>query len=221
MSTHESLSVIGVPPAPSLSRRTREAALARASLGVAATAFAAVLVSHLIDFGADDLRVALFNAESDGSWSHVLTAVVVVGATLITLAGARRVARHASLWTISAAILAFISVDEISSLHARIDAMSWGKLVYAPILAVLCVCLWRLSDRTARSLTLRAGIVTLIVSFGIHVFGPHIVSALGFSQDSWLYQIKVGLKQGTESAGWILVLLGLARQALTAGAAAA
>jgi hypothetical protein len=39
-----------------------------------------------------------------------------------------------------------------------------------------------------------------------------VVQALGWGTGSWAYQVKVGLKQGTELAGWLLILLGLGPQ---------
>jgi hypothetical protein len=211
MSPHESVSAVGVPAAASVLRPSRRStAWRRAPFLAAGLAFVAVLTTHLIDFGADDLRSQLFNADSDRSWSHILTAVIIVVSMAVALVGARRRTSAASLWTAAAAILAFLAVDEISPLHDRIDATSWGKLVYTPILVALCVCLWRLSARTVHSVVVRAGLATLVVAFAIHVFGPHIISALGFGMSSWPYQVKVALKEGAESAGWILLVMGLA-----------
>ncbi len=191
--------------------RRRFAPTSRTALTVAAAVFLAVLVTHLLDFGIDSLRVPLFNADSDGSWSHVLSATTLAALTLTALGGLVRGSQQRSLWAATAAILGFLAVAEISTLHVRIDAMSWGKLVYAPALLVLCLCLWRLSSVPSRSVIVRAGLATLLVSFAIHVFGPHILSALGFGTSSWAYQVKVGLKQASELSGWLLLLFGLMR----------
>ena len=182
---------------------------------LAGIAFAAVIVTHLVNFGADDLRAQLLDANSDASWSHLLIAGTLAVATGICLLGARRPREQTHAWIAVTGILAFISFDEISSLHSTIDQMSWGKLVYTPILLALCLCLWKISARSARNIELRAGLVTLLISFGIHVFGPHIVHVLGYGTSSWLYQTKVALKQGTELAGWLLVVMGLSRIALS------
>jgi len=187
---------------------------------LAGAALCAVLVTHLVDFGSDHLRVRVLDAGSDSSWSHVVIAIALLAATAIGLIGIRRFATQRREWIAATAVFAFLSISELSSLQSRIDEMSWGKLVYAPILLVLCLCLWRLSDRKGQRLVVRAGIATLLVSFGIHVFGPHIVHALGWGTDSWAYQIKVGLKQGTELAGWLLVVWGLWRVARGRGATA-
>jgi hypothetical protein len=167
------------------------------------------MVSHLVNFGTDDLRVRLLDANSEFSWSHRMIAAILVVGTGVALIGVRRADRRGHLWGASAAILAFLSFSELTSLHGKIDAMSWGKLVYTPILIALCVCLWRLSEGSRFRLIVRAGLATLVASFAIHVAGPHLVHALGYGYNSWAYQIKVGLKQATELAGWLLVVWGM------------
>jgi hypothetical protein len=216
MSIHESVSVAAVRVAPAVTPLERRKPTSRGvPFLVAAVAFAAVMITHLVNFGADDLRVRLLNANSDASWSHVLIAATLVGGTGVAALGVWRADREANLWRASAAILAFLSISEISSLHAKIDQLSWGKVVYAPILLALCVCLWRVSQRSRFRLAVRAALATLVVSFAIHVLGPHVVHALGYGYNSWAYQVKVGLKQATELVGWLLVLLGLGRVVLS------
>ncbi len=176
---------------------------------LATAGFVAVVISHLIDFGSDNLRIGLLDADSDASWSHHLIAALLVVATALALASAWRSRDHRGLWAVVTGILAFIAVDELSSLHTQVDQMAWGKALYAPILLVLGISLWRLAARRPRGWVLRVGVAVLFVSFGIHVFGPHIVHALGYGTDSWPYQVKVAFKQGTELAGWLLVLMAL------------
>ena len=210
MPSQSSFSVAAVPAACPVNRsKTRELVVRAAPAFLATSAFVTVMVTHLVDFGADDLRVRVLNANSDSSWSHVLIAAVLVVATAVGVIGARRAQRQRVLWTISAAILGLLSISELSSLHAKIDQMSWGKLVYAPILLALVVCLWRVSDGSRFRLLVRAGLGTLVLSFAIHVLGPHVVHVLGYGYSSWAYQIKVGLKQATELAGWLLLVLGV------------
>jgi hypothetical protein len=176
---------------------------------VAAAGFVSVLITHLIDFGADDLRISVLDAGSSSSWSHGVIAAMLAAATAVAVIGASRSETHPTLWGVAAGILGFLTVDELSSLHAQIDQISWGKAIYAPILLALAVCLWMVDDRSSHTVALRAGLATLFVSFAIHVFGPHVVHALGWGDNTWADQIKIGLKQGTELAGWLLVLGGL------------
>lgn len=182
---------------------------------VAGVAFVAVVSTHLINFGADDLRIRLLNADSDSSWSHLCVAAILVASTAMAILGVKRGRGSSGLWICVAGILAFLSFSELSSLHTQIDSYSWGKLVYTPILVGLCVSLWRLSAGRPGSATLRLGLAVLVLSFAIHILGPHIVHALGWGSDSWAYQIKVALKGGTELAGWLLVASGLWRLVLS------
>ncbi len=180
----------------------------RRSFILAGLAVTAVLSTHLLDFGADHLGVSLLNANSDRSWSHLLVTAVLVLATTGALVGSRGRGRS-GLWFAAAAALAFLSVSEISALHAEIDQMSWGKLIYAPVLLILAACLWRLADAGPARGVMRAGLALLVLSYAIHVLGPHVLGALGLRASNWAYQTKVGLKQGTELAGWLLVLVGV------------
>jgi hypothetical protein len=209
MSSHRSAPAVALPLATRIRAARRDRTFPVLAGAIAATALVAVLVTHLVDFGADNLRVGLFNANTDASWSHLLTAAVLVAASGLGLVAFRRTAEERTTWLLTTVVLAFLAIDEISPLHTKVDAMSWGKLVYAPVLIVLCVCLWRLSQRRTDGVLVRAGVLTLIVSFAIHVLGPHIVHALGWSSAGWAYQTKVALKAGSEVAGWLLVLFGL------------
>jgi hypothetical protein len=38
-----------------------------------------------------------------------------------------------------------------------------------------------------------------------------VVEALGWGSGSWVYQVKVGIKEGAELAGWLLVVVALTR----------
>jgi hypothetical protein len=176
---------------------------------LAAAGFVAVLVTHLIDFGSEHLRITVLDAGSSSSWSHGVIAAMLAAATAVAVVGAWRSETHPTLWGVAAGILGFLTVDELSSLHAQIDQISWGKAIYAPILLALAVCLWMVDDRSSQAFALRAGLATLFVSFAIHLFGPHVVHALGWGDNTWADQIKIGLKQGTELAGWLLILGGL------------
>jgi hypothetical protein len=207
MSASDSLSVRPRLAAATYDRFTRGAG----PFVVAVAGFVAVLVTHLIDFGSENLSIRLLDANSDASWSHRLITATLVAVTAVAVTGGWRSKRQRALWTTAAAILAFLAVDELSNVHTQVDQLAWGKALYGPLLLILGVCIWRLARPKAQGLGLRVGITVLFISFGVHVLGPHIVHALGYGTDSWPYQVKVALKQGTELAGWLLVLIGLSR----------
>lgn len=184
-------------------------------LALAAVAIAAVAVTDLIDFGVYHLRYAIMNASLSSSWSHAVAAGALALGAAVCLAGERRSRTQRATWITTAAILVLLFVDEASDLHAHIDALSHGKLLYAPILLVLALCVWRLTAGTAYIASVRAAAVLLLLSYLLHVLGPHnIARELGSSEYGWTYQVAVTLKEGFELAGVLLALLALAGAAL-------
>jgi hypothetical protein len=184
-------------------------------------AIASVAVTHLVDYGAYNLRYWLFNANSAASWSHgVVAALLGVGAA-VCVAGAWRLPRQRAAWIATALILALFCIGEISEVHAKIDALS--RLLYVPVLAIMVYCVWRLTRGGAYYTVIGAGAALLVTSYAIHVLEPrNIAEAFGWSAGGWAFQVVVAIKEGTELAGVLLALLALwgkaAAPAETAGA---
>jgi len=183
-------------------------------------AIAAVGLTHLLDYGAFDLKYRLFDANRVESWSHILDAAALAAGTAVCVAGARRTEKRSGArraWAITATVLALFVLDEASGLHSRIGDLHNGKLLYAPILVVLAYCIWRLTRDGRHVGQVRAAAALLVCAYAIHVLDPHrIARTLGWPHESWAFQVVVALKEGTELAGVLLALL-----ALTAAAAAA
>lgn len=176
-------------------------------LVVAGTLLSAVIATNLVSLGLDHLSYTLLNANWEFSWSHDAdTLALAIGACAAVMAAWRPTA-HRRLWAVTAAALALFVLDEISSLHAQIGATSLDKLLYAPILVALVVAVWRLSAGTPERRLAVWGIATLLVSFAMHVAGLHLLRPIGYF--TWLYQIGVGFKSGTELAGLILLVSAL------------
>lgn len=180
------------------------------ALWVAAAAMAAVLITHLVDFGSS-LGLRVLDATSSSSWSHRADAATIVTAAVVVAIAGWRARVNRGLAAMTTVILGFLGGAEISSLHAQIDQSSVGKAVYAPALLALVFCVWRLTADEAQHEIAVTGLVTLTLSFAIHVLGPPVLHLLGWGSSGWPYQVKVGLKQGTEFAGWLLVLWALSR----------
>jgi hypothetical protein len=100
---------------------------------------------------------------------------------------------------------------EVSPAHAQVDRLSNGKLIYLPLLGCLGICVWRLARGSGQVTVMRVGLVTLVGSYAMHVLGPDVLREVGWGPNSWAYQVKVGLKEGTEFAGWLLVVVALWR----------
>ena len=183
---------------------------------LAFAAIGAVVCTDLVDFDAYHLRYRILNASSAASWSHAVVAgALAVGATAC-LAGARRPGHRRAAWITTACLLALLFADEVSGLHSHIDALNHGKLLYAPLLVILGLCVWQLTNDGSRRSGARIGAGLLLMSsYAIHVIEPHnIVHALGWGVGGWQYQVVVTLKEGTELAGVLLALLALCSSAL-------
>lgn len=176
---------------------------------LAAAAFVLVFASNLVSLGFDDLRTTLINANWEFSWSHDVDTILLaigVGASLI---GARADSSDRWLWCATAAILAAFFVDEASALHGQVGNLD--KLLYAPLLAALVVCVWRLTAKGRERVMVLFGLGTLLLAFAMHVAGLHTLRPLGYM--NYTYQAGVGFKEGTELAGLILVVVALWRRA--------
>ena len=172
---------------------------------IAALAFLAVIATNLASLTLDHLRTSLLNANWEFSWSHDADTIALAVGTCAAASVVRRPGSRRGLWAVTAAILALLVLDELSPVHGQLR--NFGKLLYAPVLAALVVALWRLTARTTERRFVFWGVATLLVSFGMHVVGLHVLRPIGYL--NWLYQTGVGFKEGTELAGLILLVAAL------------
>jgi hypothetical protein len=180
----------------------RSPALAGA-LAAGSAALAVEVTTHLVDFGVFDLRISVINSNFEWSYSHVLATVAFgVGAVACAWGAVRREERRAAR-TLACALFAFLCIDGVTRIHEHVPA--WPA-IYAPILIALSASLVAIARATDRANVVYAGLALLFGSLVIHVVGPEVVRTLGWQQDSWAYQIKVALKEGTELAGWVVLV---------------
>jgi hypothetical protein len=156
---------------------------------------AAAVATHLLGFGVWGNRIDALNSDSEGGVFQWL-------GTLAVLAAALGAALHRRL--LLAALLAFLFVGGV--LHLS-DSMAHWALVYAPVLALAALLLWR-----DGSTEVRVGVVVLALSLGIHELGPPLLARLGWGPADWAYQVKIAFKQGTQLVGWALVATALLRR---------
>ena len=164
------------------------------------------MLTNLLDFEADGERIGLLNANQASSWSHRASAAALLVGGAVAARRAQRAVGHRRLWGATAVALILLFVVEVSPVHVEVDRLSYGKLVYVPILACLVLCVLRLLDGSDQMHMLWLGLAMLAASYAVHVFGPPAVRALGWGTDSAAYQLKVGLKEGTELSGWTLLV---------------
>ncbi len=170
-----------------------------------------LFATQLVDFRAFDLRYRFLNASYEWSYSHVLaTAAFAVGAAVSTV-GVARNRSNPTAWRALAAIFLFLTVDNVTRLHEHVPG--WA-VFYAPLLVALAVAADRVARKTAWFVTVRTGLVLLGLSLVVHVVGHAVVNAAGWTTGSWPFQCKLALKEGTELAGWLLLVPSLAFLAL-------
>jgi hypothetical protein len=180
-----------------------------------AAAFAMLVLEvagHLVDFRLDDLRVRLLDASQEWSWSHIAATVAFAASAVVCALAARR-ARAASRrreWWLLAGLFGILLTDNVTRAH---EAVPQWPLLVAPAVACVGVVVVRLARGTPVLEMAVVALGLLLVSFAIHVLGHALVHSAGWSPQTWAYQIKVALKEGTELAGWMLLVPVLMRLA--------
>jgi hypothetical protein len=184
----------------------------RGGLYAALAAAALVMATQLLDFGAWNLRVRALDASYEWSWSHVASTTCIAVGTVLCAAGATRAGAggRRRAWRAAAVLMAVLLADNVTRLHEHVP--HW-PVVYAPIVVGLGVAMAAVAAGRRGARLVHAAVALLCLSLVIHVAGPKAVSALGWSPTSLAFQVKVALKEGTELAGWVLLLAGLARLA--------
>jgi hypothetical protein len=184
----------------------------RLPYAAASAALVVEVTAHLLDFGLDDLRAQLFDASQEWSWSHlVATAAFASGAAVSLFAARQRRDAEQRTWWLLALLFGVLLVDNVTRAH---EAVAHWPLIVLPALAGVAISVTRLARGTAAFRTVVAAVALLAASFAIHVLGHALVHDAGWGPETWGYQIKVSLKEGTELAGWVLLAPVLVRLAL-------
>jgi len=168
------------------------------------------MATQLLDFTAWNLRIRALDASYEWSWSHVASTTCIATGTVLCVAGAARAGGggRRRAWRAAAILMAVLLADNVTRLHEHVP--HW-PVVYAPLVVGLGVAMAAVAAGRPGARLVHAAVALLCLSLVIHVAGPKAVSALGWSPTSLAFQVKVGLKEGTELAGWLLLLTGLAR----------
>jgi len=180
------------------------------ALGVA-LACVGVLIEGAAQLANDllfDRRYWHLNADVDGNaftWASAL-ATAAVGAFAISL-GRARPERRRVLFAVGA-IVTFFAVDDVTGWHEV--AGIWFP-VYMPLFAFVFLVLWSLRDEFERAgAYVRTGLLLLGVALAGEVGAAGFVPGVNRTEHGVLYTLEVGIEEGAELAGWILVAAGLA-----------
>ena len=100
---------VTLPPASSEEPCVRQAPLKPWLIG-AGVVLAVQLATHLVDFGADDLRIKILDSAYKWSWSHLVATAAFATAAVLGLVGAHRSAGHRRAWRATGGLFAFLFV---------------------------------------------------------------------------------------------------------------
>lgn len=136
-------------------------------------------------------------------WSGIILLTVGLIAYEVSLDNSDK-ARFA--WFVLSIVLIGLSIDEICSLHERVGG--WKRLVpYASVIFVLFVVAFviLLRDRKTRSSALL--ILSGFLSFGFVAVQEYLEHL--FIWPHWISGIRVGMEEGSELFGTLLIMLGV------------
>ena len=186
---------------------------------LAGTAFLALLIVHVVNQMLVDEPLLALDADEDGSsWSWAaISAEAVAGALLALLAATVSSSRGMKF---AALVMVYLSLDDFIRIHENLGSIFtpfphavrvlW-PLMYFPLLAALMIVLWRLCQGRGSEVTalVRSGLVVLAVAVALEVLGVALFAA-GQGHQTFAYELEVGLEEGLELAGWILIAGGMA-----------
>jgi len=200
------VALLQLPAAPA--RGPAREPAARFGAFAAAALICAAVATQRVDYGVYDLRVRALDSNADGAILERLGDAALLAAAVAAAFLAAHPPRRATTVGLSL-LLAFLAVDRLVGLH---EEVSHWRVLYLPIVAATLLALAAVAGdlRPAGVRLLLGGILLLAFSFVLHELGAWLMVRLGAAPDGWAYQLKVGVKHGTEVAGWLLVALGIA-----------
>ena len=207
------------PAVISVSGRTADQAspgpFTRLGVGVTIVIVVSVIAAQFVNYGFLGERVRTLDPGTDRGVFGFVDDVALAAAAAAAWALAARVRPVRPVAVVLAVLLTFLTVDDVVRLH---DHIPHWLAFYLPVLAAVFVCLAVLAradpgaGRAVADPVIGAGLLLLLCSFLLHVFGRRLLLDLGFSDSAGLaYQVKAAVKHGTEVAGWFLIALGLLR----------
>jgi hypothetical protein len=180
--------------------------------------------AQLINYEVFDERIRALDSASDGGVFGAVGDIALALAAISAWLVAARVRSARWVAAALAGLLTFLAVDQAVALH---DHIPHWLAFYLPVLLASFVCLVAVAhgipghprhgvgyggDHPVVDRLVGAGLVLLIFSFLLHLFGERLLLDFGLSDTAGLaYQLKAVVKHGTEVAGWLLIALGLLR----------
>ena len=195
------------------------------TVGTWAAVIAVVVQTTLHLIGA--LRgISFLSANSENNpiaWSH---GVAIFATAFVAVLHAVSIDHKRGRFIVIAAILAFLSLDEVVSIHERIaawvleelqlsrvwDSVLW-PVIYLPLAGILALFLLRVASDAPRP----AG-RAILFGLGLLVASvvAEVVSAPWSTGENVVHTIEGAFEEGAEIAGWILITTGLTTTTISA-----
>jgi hypothetical protein len=218
--------------APQSAGRALGERLVAAGVVIALVAITVQSVGHLVNELGFDGRVTLLDADGEGTFFAWAASVAIFAGGFVMFVHALILewgdrSRYGAL----AAVLVFLSLDEIIQVHERLGTAVGGDLlglpgwadvrlwlvIYAPLLLVTLVLLLgaaRQADEWPRR-SIRGGVGLLVAAIAIE--GSGLLT-------KWLEErgtdlpdvLRITVEEATELAGWVLIAGGLTAATVTA-----
>jgi hypothetical protein len=198
--------------------------LCDAGVVLAGVAFGVLLLGHIANHALFDGDYWNLNPGTEGNaWTWASSAAVFAAGFALLV---RTVAVEERRWYYGGlgAALAFFSLDDAVEIHERVgrwvgtraleSAPGWLQnrtwlVLYVPILVFVAVALWRESNGTHHARrTLRLGLLLLVAGIATEAFGV-VTKPIDRRGVAWPDILRIGVEEGLELAGWIVVAAGL------------
>jgi hypothetical protein len=173
-----------------------------------------------------DNRVANFNAGGEGNlptWLSAATLVVAASAALLHALTARR---HRRVFLAAAALLAYLSLDEVAQIHENFDGFGRGTIPHRlagamdivmilPILTATLLALLAIASAVpeVRRLLI-AGCLTLIAAILVDEGIPAVFGHFNGPVVPWSEEVRSAIEEALELGGFVLVATALAATAV-------
>ena len=169
--------------------------------------------AQLINYGFFDQRIPALDPGSDGGVFGAVGDIALAAAAISASVLVARVRSARPVVVALAGLLTFLAADKVARLH---DHIPHWLAFYLPVLAAAFMCLvavargHRGDGPAVVGRLIGVGLLLLVFSFLLHVFGKRLLLDLGLSDTTGLaYQAKAAVKHAAEVAGWLLIALGL------------
>ena len=178
------------------------------ALTVAAVAVQSVLHAvNAVFLGAD---VEILDADAEATPATWASSVAVFAAALAAAMLAVAVPSRRRLFGVLAAVLAFLSLDDVAQFHERLNRFGETWTLYAlPLLALTLVLLWRVAQTLSRPerRLVYLGLSLLVLAVAMETLQRAWLD--GYEEGSWVRELDTGLEEAFELAGWGLVATAL------------